>query len=130
MSSRGAVQVGGHAGAAFAALTAALDEVGQVEWWQCSDGELAELVRVCGRAESRCAAAGVAVLAEAAGRGLPVAAGAKDGAGWFRGLVPVTPGVARARAGLALGRLGLLLQAWQSRHHSGLRSPSSAWFAG
>jgi Domain of unknown function (DUF222) len=58
-------------------------------------------VRLFACSESRCAAAGVAVLAEAGGRGLPVAAGAKDAAGWLRALTPVTPGVAKIRGDLA-----------------------------
>jgi hypothetical protein len=102
MSSRGAVeQVELSVDDALALLPRVLDALTGAEWWRCSDAELADLVRVLARAESRCAAAGVAVLAEASGRGLPVQGGAKDGAGWFRGLVPVTPALARARAGLA-----------------------------
>ena len=66
-----------------------------------NEGRYKDSADLFARAESRCAAAGVLVLAEAAGRGLHVAAGAKDGAGWFRGLVPVTPAQARARAALA-----------------------------
>ena len=101
MSSRGAVAEELSVDDALALLPRVLDALTGGQWWRRSDGELADFVRLFARAESRCAAAGVSVLAEAAGRGLPVAAGAKDGAGWFRGLVAVTPGVARARAGLA-----------------------------
>src|SRR5580765_4576708 len=101
MSSRGAVQEELTVDDALALLPRVLDALTGADWWRRSDGELAECVRLFARGESRCAAAGVAVLAEASGRGLPAAAGAKDGAGWFRGLVPVTPAAARARAGLA-----------------------------
>jgi hypothetical protein len=82
-------------------LEAALDLVSEVGWWQLADGELAEAVRVLARCESRSAAAGVGVLGEAMGRGLPVAAGARTGGQWLRGLVPVSAAAARARAGLA-----------------------------
>ena len=51
--------------------------------------------------ESRVAFAQIGVVGEAIARGLPAEAGAKDGAGWLRGLVPITPGQAWARAGLA-----------------------------
>jgi len=86
---------------AVALFPRVMDVLTGAEWWRRSDGELADFVRLFARGESQCAAAGVAVLGEAQSRGLPAAVGAKDGAGWFRGLVPVTPRVARARAGLA-----------------------------
>src|SRR5580765_6517069 len=103
MSSRGATERELSVDDALALFPRVLDALTGAEWWRRSDAELAALVRVFARGESRCAAAGVAVRAEASGRGLPAAAGARDGAGWFRGLVPVTPAAARARAGLAAG---------------------------
>src|SRR4051794_10672856 len=101
MSSRGAVAGALSVDDAIALLPRVLDSLTAAPWWQRSDAELAQFVRLFARGESRCAAAGVAVLAEAGERGLPVAAGAKDAAGWFRGLVPVTPGVAKIRGDLA-----------------------------
>jgi hypothetical protein len=101
MSSRGLVRSAGVASEAFAALAAALDGVAGVEWWRWSEPELAEAVAAVHRAESRCAAAGVAVLAEAVGRGMPLSCGHKDGARWLRSQVPVTPSVAKARSVLA-----------------------------
>ena len=51
--------------------------------------------------ESRIAFAQIGVVGEAVSRGLPAEAGAEDGADWLRGLVPITPGQAFARASLA-----------------------------
>lgn len=101
MSSRGAV--GGRLtyDEAIALLPEVLDAVTSAGWWRLSDAQLGEAVGVFHRAESRCAAAQVAVVAEAVERGVPVTAGHKDGARWLRSLVPVTPAVARARAVLA-----------------------------
>ncbi len=101
MSSRGAVEGALSVDDAVGLLPRVLDTLASASCWQCSDDELAEFVRLFARSESRCAAAGVAVLAEADGRGLPVAAGAKDAAGWLRALAPVTPGVAKIRGDLA-----------------------------
>ena len=101
MSSRGTSIVDGGAAGAVAALDAAVDGLQSLELWRLGDADLAGLVGVAHRVESRCAALGVAVLGEAVERGLPAAEGAKDGAGWLRGLVPVTPSTASARAGLA-----------------------------
>jgi hypothetical protein len=109
MSSRGAVGDQQSVGEAFALLPLVLDTVTEAEWWRLLEAELAEAVAAFHRAESRCAAGGVAVVAEAVGRGVPVSCGQKDGARWLRSLVPVIPSVAKARAGLAdpvLGQVG------------------------
>src|SRR6476619_7021843 len=95
MSSRGLAEGFGVAEGAMVALTAVLDRATQVGWWQLSDDQLCQAMIMFAGFEARCAAAGVAVLAEAAERGLQFVAGAKRPAEWFRGLVPVTPQVAR-----------------------------------
>ncbi len=87
--------------AALGQLSAALDVLTSGPWWQVGDAGLGEAVVVLHRVEARVAAAQVGALAEAGARGLPAAAGARDVAGWLRALVPVTPGQAWARAGLA-----------------------------
>jgi Domain of unknown function (DUF222) len=101
MSSRGLADSVGGASDAFAVLFAALDGLADVEWWRLSDEELARVAESVHRAESRCASAGVAVLAEAVERGVPALCGHRDGARWLRALVPVTPQQAKARAALA-----------------------------
>src|SRR5262245_24839258 len=101
MSSRGLAGPPVAASVALAGLRAALDLVGRVEWWQSGSDELAEAIAGCHQSESRWAAAGIAALAEAIDRGLPATDGARSGAEWFRGLVPVTSQTAGARAGLA-----------------------------
>jgi Domain of unknown function (DUF222) len=101
MSSRGLSDSVGVAGEAFDVLAAALDGVAGVEWWRLSEAELGRAAALLHRAESRCAAGGVAVLAEAVERGAPISCGQKDGARWYRALVPVTPSVAKGRSVLA-----------------------------
>ena len=88
-------------GAALAALGAALDDLTSAEWWRVPSAELAGVIGELHRAESRVAAAQVAVLGEAVDRGVPATDGAKNAATWFRALVPVTPQHASARAALA-----------------------------
>jgi hypothetical protein len=89
------------AGAALAALAVALDDLCTAAWWQIASSDLAGIIGLLHRAESRVAAAQVAVLGEAVARGVPAADGAKSPASWLRGLVPVTPQHASARAALA-----------------------------
>src|SRR4051794_15077120 len=101
MSSRGSSDSVGVAGGVFDALAAALDGVAGVEWWRLSEGELGRAAGLLHRAESRCAAGGVAVLAEAVERGAHLSCGHKDGARWYRALVAVTPSVAKGRSVLA-----------------------------
>src|SRR3954452_19975137 len=101
MSSRGAVGETLSADEAFALLPQVLKALTNAEWWRWSEAELAEAVAAFHRAESQCAAGGVAVIAEAVSRGVPVSCGQKDGARWVRSLVPVIPSVAKARAALA-----------------------------
>jgi Domain of unknown function (DUF222) len=96
-STAGAVEVK----LALADLGAALDVLTGGPWWALSEGELSAAVVELHRLESRVAAAQVGALGEAISRGVPAAAGAVNGAGWLRGLVPVTPSQARARAELA-----------------------------
>ena len=91
---------GGGAGQASAALSTALDQAGQVEWWRHSDAELAEAVKLFARAESRCAAAGVAVLAEAAERACRWSRGPGRGEAGS-GVWSVTHAVAKQQADLA-----------------------------
>ncbi len=85
----------------MAGLGAALDGLTSGCWWALSEGELAAAVVELHRLESRVAAAQVGALAEAISRGVPTTQGAINGAAWLRGLVPVTPSQARARAELA-----------------------------
>jgi Domain of unknown function (DUF222) len=96
-STAGAVEVK----LALADLGAALDVLTGGPWWALSEGELAAAVVELHRLESRVAAAQVGALGEAVSRGVPAAHGAVNGAAWLRGLVPVTPSQARARAELA-----------------------------
>ncbi len=96
----GGGEVGG-VRAALAAVGAALDDLSTAEWWRVPSGDLAGVIGLLHRAESRVAAAQVAVLGEAVARGVPATDGAKNAATWFRGLVPVTPQHASARAALA-----------------------------
>ncbi len=99
-----APETGGDVGgvrSALAALGAALDALSSAPWWRVPSGELGGAIGLLHRAESRVAAAQVAALAEAVGRGVPAADGAKSAATWLRGLVPVTPQHASARAALA-----------------------------
>jgi hypothetical protein len=101
MSSQGVAGVSGPAGEVLAALEAVLAQAREIAWWQQSDADLATAIAGLHRAETCCAAAGVAALGEAIGRGLPTADGARGGGEWFRGLVPVMPRAAKARADLA-----------------------------
>jgi hypothetical protein len=101
MSSAGVVEGGSSAGEAFAGLAAALAGLAEVEWWRLSDAELAAAAVFMHGCESRVAAAATFAVGEVIGRGLPVAAGARTGGQWLRGLVPIAPGAARARADLA-----------------------------
>ena len=96
-SSAGGVEVA----AALTSLHAALDVLTSGRWWALSEAELAAAVVELHRLESRVAAAQVGALAEAIERGLPAARGAAHAGAWLRGLVPVTPAQARARAELA-----------------------------
>src|SRR4051794_34916611 len=82
MSSRGAVGETLSADEALALLPHVLKAMTTAEWWRRSEDELAEAVVAFHRAESQCAAAGVAVVAEAVSRGVPVSCGQKDGARW------------------------------------------------
>jgi hypothetical protein len=101
MCSRGAADELLSADEAFALLPRVMAALTSAEWWRRSEAELAEAVTAFHRAESRCAAGGVAVVAEAVSRGVPLSCGQKDGARWLRSLVPVIPSVAKARAALA-----------------------------
>ena len=78
-----------------------LDRARGIPWWRQTDADLGRAIAAFHRAESCCAAAGVAALGEAIGRGLPAAEGARGGGEWFRGLVPVQPRAAKARSDLA-----------------------------
>src|ERR1700712_1354315 len=71
MSSAGVVEGGSSAGEAFAGLAAALAGLAEGEGGRLSESEVA------------------------------VAAGARTGGQWLRGLVPIAPGAAKARADLA-----------------------------
>jgi hypothetical protein len=114
--------------AAFEQLTAALDVLTSASWWQLPDGELVGAVVALHRAESRVAAAQVGALADAGSRGLPAGAGFKDGAGWLRGLVPVTPAQASARAGLAEALPAVGLAPTRAALAAGAISPGQAGF--
>jgi hypothetical protein len=87
--------------AALALLPQVLDALTAAEWWRVGDEQVAEAVVALHRAETRVVAAQVEALGEGLRRGLPAAAGARGGAGWLRGLVPVTPRTASLRSELA-----------------------------
>jgi Domain of unknown function (DUF222) len=103
MSSRGTAGNGSSVDDAFDLITRGLDLLTAGPWWQLSGADLAAAVVQLHAVESRVAFAQIDAVGEAISRGLPAESGAKDGAGWLRGLVPVTPGQAWARAGLAEG---------------------------
>jgi hypothetical protein len=113
-------------GAALAQLSGALDVLTSAAWWRVADGDLAAVVVGLHRVESRVAAAQVGALSEAGSRGLPARAGAKGVAGWLRGLVPVTPGQASARAALAEALPGQGLAATRVAFAAGEVTPGHA----
>lgn len=96
-SSAGAVRVK----QALADVATALDDLTGDPWWALSEAEVAAAVVELHRLESRVAAAQVGALGEVIDRGLPIGAGAPAAGAWLRGLVPVTPSQAKARAALA-----------------------------
>jgi hypothetical protein len=104
MSSRGTAAGGSSVDEAFELIARGLDLLTSTSggpWWQLSSEELGSAVVRLHGVESRVGFAQIGAVGEAISRGLPAEAGAKDGAGWLRGLVPITPGQAWARAGLA-----------------------------
>src|SRR5580765_4288264 len=98
MSSQGVAGASGAADEVLAELAAVLDRAREIPWWRQTDADLGRAIAAFHRAESCCAAAGVAALGEAIGRGLPAADGVRGGGEWFRGLVPVQPRAAKARS--------------------------------
>ena len=104
MSSRGTATGGSSVDDAFDLIARGLDLLTSASggpWWQLSPRQLGSAVVRLHALESRVGSAQIGAVGEAISRGLPAQAGAKDGAGWLRGLVPLTPGQAWARAGLA-----------------------------
>ncbi|MDP9221458.1 MAG: hypothetical protein M3P23_13110, partial [Actinomycetota bacterium] len=101
MCSRGSGGGGLSVEEAFAVLPAVLDVLTSVAWWRLSDEQVVQAVVDFHRWESQVAAGQVGAVCEAINRGLPAQAGAKTAAVWLRGLTPVTPQAAKARAGLA-----------------------------
>ena len=94
---------------AFAALPVVLAAIADTPWWRLAVADLRDRVRLLGRAENQVAAAQVAAVGEALGRGVLVGTGFTSGGAWLRGLVPLTPQAASQRAHLAaeLGRADL-----------------------
>jgi Domain of unknown function (DUF222) len=114
------------AGQAFALLRRSLDALTSARWWQSTAAQLGESIELLHTAESQVAAAQVAVLSEAASRGLPGEAGAKNPAAWLRALVPVTPAYAAARARLAEALPAAELSPTREAFAAGQISPSHA----
>lgn len=73
---------------------------------RCADEELTQLVVGLEVVARQLVAAQSALVAEASRRGMPGRAGTKDGAGWLRSLVNLTPAQARLRAEVGQALLG------------------------
>ena len=102
MGSQGQAEtIGGQIGDDLRLVVGAMSRLSRAEWWRLQGEELAAVIAMAHQVENQAGCVGVAALGEATGRGIPTADGAKDAARWYRGIVPVTPGQAQVREGLA-----------------------------
>lgn len=86
---------------AMADLVAGMDAVLTAEPTSWSEPQLREAVLALERVSRCCLAVQARCVAEAAARGVPSRTGCKDGAGWLRSLVNLTPAEARTRVEVA-----------------------------